>query len=97
MLEEDPALDRTKEYTWTLCILRRLRNSIAKLLTTWDAFEANHGIYFDLDADGALQDCFRECFNQIRTDIAELGGLHMVLDQRIEALEKMASVVLLTL
>lgn len=52
-------------------------------------------MYFDLDADGALPDRFREYFNRIRQDVAELSGLHMVLDQRIETLEKMASVVCL--
>lgn len=86
-------MDRTKEYAWILGILRRLRNSLAKLITTFNAFETNHSVYFDLDADGALQDYFREHFNGIRKNAAELGALHMILEQRIETLEKMASLV----
>ena len=86
-------MKRTKEYTWVLCILRRLRNSLAKLISTWDAFDLNHSVYFDLDADGNLQDHFREHFSFIRKSTAELGALHMILDHRIETLEKMSSLV----
>lgn len=93
-LEDDPALKRTNEYTWILCILRRLRNSLAKLISTWNALEQNHIVYFDLDADGTLQDHFREHVSIIRKNTAELGALHMILEHRIETLKKMSSLVI---
>lgn len=91
-LEDDPNLERTKEYTWVLGILRRLRNLLAKLVTTWNAFEMNHSIYFDLYKSGVLYDNFRERFYHIQGRIAELQALHMILEQRIETMEKMASI-----
>ncbi|KAE8379714.1 hypothetical protein BDV26DRAFT_303422 [Aspergillus bertholletiae] len=91
-LEDEPSLSKTKEYTWILSTLRRLRNSLARLLATWAAFDMNNSVYFNLDADGALYDKFRECFHHIRQSTAELATLQMVLEQRIEMLEKMSGV-----
>ncbi|OKL58646.1 hypothetical protein UA08_06143 [Talaromyces atroroseus] len=90
-LEDDPNLERTKEYTWILGILRRLENSLAKLLATWNAFEMNHRIYFDLDKSGILYDNFRQRFYHIQERTDELQALHMVMEQRIETLEKLSS------
>lgn len=92
-LEDDPNLDRTKEYTWVLGILRRLRNSLATLVATWNAFDMNHSIYFDLDTPGNLYDHFRQHFYEVHGYMAELRALYMVIEQRIEILEKMSSVV----
>lgn len=92
-LEDDPNLERTKEYTWVLAILRRLRNLLAKLVATWNAFEMNHSIYFDLDKSGILYDNFRQRFYHIQGRMAELQALHMVMEQRIETLEKLSSTV----
>ncbi|KAB8276290.1 hypothetical protein BDV30DRAFT_235745 [Aspergillus minisclerotigenes] len=91
-LEDEPSLLKTKEYTWILCTLRRLRNSLARLIATWAAFDMNNSVYFNLDTDGALYDKFRECFQQIRQSTAELATQQMVLEQRIEMLEKMSGV-----
>ncbi|KAB8225606.1 hypothetical protein BDV33DRAFT_231018 [Aspergillus novoparasiticus] len=91
-LEDEPSLLKTKEYTWILCTLRRLRNSLARLIATWTAFDINNSVYFNLDTDGALYDKFRECFQQIRQSTAELATQQMVLEQRIEMLEKMSGV-----
>ena len=92
-LENDPSLQKTKDFTWTLCSLRRLRNSLARLIAAWVAFDRNHSVYFDLNSDGALAAKFRECFLSLRQSMAELGSLQMVLEQRIETMEKMSSVV----
>ncbi|KMK59344.1 hypothetical protein Y699_00545 [Aspergillus fumigatus Z5] len=88
-------LDRhkTKEYTWILCILRRLRNGLAQAIAAPIAFDNNNTVYFDLDADGHLQDKFRECFSHVRQHTAELEALRMILEQRIEIMEKMSGVV----
>ncbi|RLM00287.1 hypothetical protein CFD26_103580 [Aspergillus turcosus] len=89
-LENDPTLKKTKEYTWILCTLRRLRNGLARVIAALIAFDNNNTVYFDLDADGPLQDKFRECFTQVRQDTAELEALRMILEQRIEIMEKMS-------
>ncbi|THC98636.1 hypothetical protein EYZ11_001914 [Aspergillus tanneri] len=94
-LEDDPSLQKTKEFTWILCTLRRLRNSLARLIASWAAFDRNNSVYFDLDSDGALAAKFRECFFSVRQSTAELNTLQMVLEQRIETMEKMASVLYL--
>ncbi|PIG87092.1 hypothetical protein AARAC_004323 [Aspergillus arachidicola] len=91
-LEDEPSLSKTKEYTWILCTLRRLRNSLARLIATWTAFDVNNSVYFNLETDGALYDKFRECFHQVRQSTAELATLQMILEQRIEMLEKMSGV-----
>lgn len=93
LLEEDPSLGKTKEYTWMLVSLRQLRNLLARVIATLTSFEANHSIYFDLESEGLLYDRFRECFNQIRQSAAELATARMVLEQRIETLEKISDVV----
>lgn len=92
-LENDPTLKKTKEYTWILCTLRRLRNGLARVIAALIAFDSNNTVYFDLDADGPLQDKFRECFTQVRQDTAELEALRMILEQRIEIMEKMSGAV----
>ncbi|EDP51441.1 hypothetical protein V8F44DRAFT_654859 [Aspergillus fumigatus] len=92
-LEHDPTLKKTKEYTWILCILRRLRNGLAQAIAALIAFDNNNTVYFDLDADGHLQDKFRECFSHVRQHTAELEALRMILEQRIEIMEKMSGVV----
>ncbi|KAF7593464.1 hypothetical protein BBP40_011470 [Aspergillus hancockii] len=89
-LEDEPSLRKTEEYAWTLGTLRRLRNSLARLIATWSAFDMNNSVYFDLDADGSLYDKIRECFYQIHQLNAELTLLQMVLTQQIEMLEKMS-------
>ncbi|KAL2872393.1 uncharacterized protein BJX67DRAFT_376215 [Aspergillus lucknowensis] len=91
-LEEDPSLNRTKEYTWILGTLRRLRNLLSRVISTVVSFDANNGAYFDLEAQGALYDRFRECLGQVRQNTAELAAIRMVLEQRIETLEKMSDV-----
>lgn len=91
-LEHDPTLKKTKEYTWILCILRRLRNGLAQAIAALIAFDNNNTVYFDLDADGHLQDKFRECFSHVRQHTAELEALRMILEQRIEIMEKMSGV-----
>ncbi|KAF4264514.1 hypothetical protein CNMCM8812_008069 [Aspergillus fumigatus] len=91
-LEHDPTLKKTKEYTWILCILRRLRNGLAQAIAAPIAFDNNNTVYFDLDADGHLQDKFRECFSHVRQHTAELEALRMILEQRIEIMEKMSGV-----
>jgi hypothetical protein len=92
-LENDPTLKKTKEYTWILCTLRRLRNGLARVIAALIAFDNNNTVYFDLDADGPLQDKFRHYFTQVRQDTAELEALRMILEQRIETMEKMSGVV----
>lgn len=92
-MEDDPSLRKTKEYTWILVTLRRLRNLLARVVATLVSFDANNSVYFDLEAEGALYDRFRECFDQVRQLTAELATIRMVLEQRIEALEKMSDVV----
>lgn len=84
---------KTKEYTWILVTLRRLRNLLARVIATLVSFDANNCVYFDLEAEGALYDRFRECFDQVRQLTAELASTRMVLEQRIETLEKMSDVV----
>ncbi|KAJ5635709.1 tumor suppressor protein LOH1CR12 [Penicillium longicatenatum] len=91
-LEDDPSLKKTKEYTWTLGTLRRLRNLLARVIATLVSFQANSGVYFDLETEGALYDRFRECFDQVRQFTAELATVRMVLEQQIETLEKMSDV-----
>lgn len=86
-------MKKTKEYTWILCILRRLRNGLAQAIAALIAFDNNNTVYFDLDADGHLQDKFRECFSHVRQHTAELEALRMILEQRIEIMEKMSGVV----
>lgn len=53
----------------------------------------NNGAYFDLEAEGALYDRFRECFDQVRQFTAKLATIRVVLEQQIETLEKMSDVV----
>ncbi|RAK96984.1 uncharacterized protein BO80DRAFT_428651 [Aspergillus ibericus CBS 121593] len=89
-IEKDPGLERTKQRTWTLSILRRLRNSLAKLIAAWHAFDTEQSSCFDLDTPGALADKFREKFSLMRGKMAELRALHMTLEQRIESLEKLS-------
>lgn len=84
---------KTKDYTWILGTLRRLRNLLARVIATLVSFDANNGVYFDLEAEGALYDQFRECFYQVRQFTTELATVRMVLDQQIETLEKMSDVV----
>jgi hypothetical protein len=96
-LEDDSELKKTKANTWTLAILRRLRNSLTKFLITWESFDTNQSSYFELDAVGTLYDNFRECYSNIKKNIAELRAVQMVLEQRIESLEKMSTVVLTTI
>ena len=84
---------KTKEYTWILGTLRRLRNLLARVIATLISFDANNGVYFDLEVEGALYEQFRECFDQVRQFTAELSTVRMVLEQRIETLEKMSDVV----
>ncbi|KGO61614.1 tumor suppressor protein, LOH1CR12 [Penicillium expansum] len=91
-LEDDPSLRKTKEYTWILGTLRRLRNLLARVIATLVSFDANNGVYFELEAEGALYDRFRECFYQVRQFTAELATVQMILDQQIETLEKMSDV-----
>ncbi|KAF7158588.1 hypothetical protein CNMCM5623_003648 [Aspergillus felis] len=91
-LENDPTLKKTKDYTWILCILRRLRNGLARVIAALIAFDNNNTVYFDLDADGPLQGKFRECFSQVRQHTAELEALRMILEQRMEIMEKMSGV-----
>lgn len=92
-LEDDPSLKKTKDYTWTLGTLRRLRNLLARVIATLVSFHANNGVYFDLETEGALYDRFRGCFDQVRQFTAELATVRMVLEQQIETLEKMSDVV----
>ncbi|PYI12004.1 hypothetical protein BO78DRAFT_64141 [Aspergillus sclerotiicarbonarius CBS 121057] len=92
-IEKDPGLEQTKRRTWILCILRRLRNSLAKLITAWHAFDSEQSSCFDLDTPGALADKFREKFSLMRGKMAELRALHMTFEQRIESLEKMSDAV----
>ncbi|KAJ5396514.1 tumor suppressor protein LOH1CR12 [Penicillium cosmopolitanum] len=91
-LEDDPSLRKTKEYTWILVTLRRLRNLLARVIATLVSFDTNNSVYFDLQAEGALYDRFRECFDQVRQLTAELASTRMILEQRIETLEKMSDV-----
>lgn len=84
---------KTKEYTWILVTLRRLRNLLARVIATLVSFDTNNSVYFDLQAEGALYDRFRECFDQVRQLTAELASTRMILEQRIETLEKMSDVV----
>lgn len=92
-LEEDPSLEKTKEYTWILVSLRQLRNLLARVIASLVSFEANNSMYFDLESDGLLYNRFRECFDQIRQYTAELVTIHLVIEQRIETLEKTSDVV----
>ncbi|KAL4944695.1 hypothetical protein BDV06DRAFT_220095 [Aspergillus oleicola] len=91
-LEEDPSLRKTKEYTWILNTLRRLRNLLSRVIATLISFDTNSGVYFGLESEGALYDRFRDYFDQVRQSTAELATAHMVLEQRIEALEKLSDV-----
>ncbi|KAL4867253.1 hypothetical protein BDV12DRAFT_210023 [Aspergillus spectabilis] len=91
-LEEDPSLRKTKEYTWILNTLRRLRNLLSRVVATLISFDANNGVYFGLESEGALYDRFRDYFDQVRQSTAELATARMVLEQRIEALEKLSDV-----
>ena len=92
-LEEDPSLRKTKEYTWVLNTLRRLRNLLSRVIATLISFDANNAVYFGLESEGALYDRFRDYFDQVRQSTAELATVRMVLEQRIEALEKLSDVV----
>ncbi|KAL4889883.1 hypothetical protein BDV59DRAFT_185683 [Aspergillus ambiguus] len=83
-------LERAKQRTWTLSVLRRLRNSLEKLITVWQAFESDQSSVFELDLPGNLHDKFRERFSHMRGKIAELRILFMTISQRIEGYEKMA-------
>ncbi|KAL4790465.1 hypothetical protein BDV19DRAFT_333867 [Aspergillus venezuelensis] len=91
-LEDDPSLTKTKEYTWMLNTLRRLRNLLSRVIATLISFDANNGVYFDLESEGPLYDRFRDCFDQLRQSTAALANARMVLEQRIEALEKLSDV-----
>ncbi|KAJ5711067.1 tumor suppressor protein LOH1CR12 [Penicillium malachiteum] len=91
-LEDDPSLKKTKEYTWILGSLRKLRNVLARVIATLVSFDANNSVYFDLETEGALYDRFRECFDQLRQFTAELTTIRMILEQQIETLEKMSDV-----
>ncbi|KAL3430070.1 hypothetical protein BDV09DRAFT_199993 [Aspergillus tetrazonus] len=91
-LEEDPSLRKTKEFTWILSTLRRLRNLHSRVIATLISFDANNAVYFGLESEGALYDRFRDCFDQVRQSTAELATVRMVLEQRIEALEKLSDV-----
>jgi hypothetical protein len=66
---------------------------LARVIATLVSFETNNNIYFDLELEGLLYDRFRECFDQIRQYTAELVTMRMVLEQRIETLEKISDVV----
>ncbi|KAI9370227.1 hypothetical protein BJX61DRAFT_544848 [Aspergillus egyptiacus] len=91
-LEDEPSLRKTKEYTWILGTLRRLRNLLARVIATLVSFDDNNAVYFDLDSEGLLFDQFRDCFDQVRQYTAELATVRMVLEQHIEMLEKMSDV-----
>lgn len=56
-------------------------------------FDTNHSVYFNLEEPGTLYENFRDKFYQIHGYIAELKALHMIIEQRIETLEKMSDVV----
>ncbi|PWY75527.1 hypothetical protein BO70DRAFT_98568 [Aspergillus heteromorphus CBS 117.55] len=71
-VEKGLGLERTKQRTWTLGILRRLRNSLAKLITAWHAFDSEQSSCLDLDAAGALPDRFREKFSQMRGKVSDV-------------------------
>lgn len=92
-LEEDPSLKKTKESTWLLVSLRQLRNLLARVIEALTSFDTNDGVYFDLESEGPLYDRFRGSFNRVRQCIVELATMRMVLEQRIQALEKISDVV----
>ncbi|KAL4969433.1 uncharacterized protein BDV14DRAFT_165932 [Aspergillus stella-maris] len=91
-LEDDPSLTKTKEYTWLLNTLRRLRNLLSRVIATLISFDANNGVYFDLESEGLLYNRFRDHFDQVRQSAATLAAARMILEQRIEALEKLSDV-----
>lgn len=94
-LEEDPNLRRTKESTWILVSLRQLRNLLSRVIETLRSFDAENSVYFDFESEGPLQDRFRESFDRVRQSTIELATIYMILEQRIQALEKVSDVVCL--
>jgi hypothetical protein len=81
-------MERTKQRTWTIGALRRLRNALGTLIAVWHNFEAEQKGYFDLGTEGPLFAKFRELFLHIGGTVTELKMLHLTLEQRIETLEK---------
>ncbi|GES59948.1 tumor suppressor protein, LOH1CR12 [Aspergillus terreus] len=87
-VDDDPVMERTKQRTWTIGALRRLRNALGTLIAVWHGFEAEQKGYFDLGTEGPLFAKFRELFSHIGETVTELKMLHLTLEQRIETLEK---------
>ena len=79
-LEDDSELRKTKANTWTLGILRGLRNSLTKflmtwVLMTWESFDTDQSTSFDLDAVGTPYNNFRESYSHIKRNIVELRAV----------------------
>ncbi|KAI9878373.1 MAG: hypothetical protein M1830_001078 [Pleopsidium flavum] len=89
---DDHSFSRTKEYTWTVQILRLFHNSLVKLIESWENFEAGEIRYFDVEDNERLQTIWRKEFlASIRKDVTELRSLRRSLQQRIEMFDTMMS------
>ncbi|KAI9875145.1 MAG: hypothetical protein M1830_008824 [Pleopsidium flavum] len=81
---DDNRFTRTKEYSWTVQVLRLFHNSLVKLLESWESFQAGEVQYFRVKDNDDLDKLWRSYLASIEEDITELRFLRRSLQQRIE-------------
>jgi len=86
---DDGKFTRTKEYTWTVQVLRLLHNSLIKLLESWYSFQSGEIRYFRVRENDDLDKRCRSHLARIDKEIAELRSLRRSIQQRIEVFDNM--------
>ncbi|KAH0547759.1 hypothetical protein FGG08_000016 [Glutinoglossum americanum] len=83
---DDSNISQTKDYTWTLQVLRLLFNALTKTIEAWECFERDDTRYFNA-TEFNLQ--WASYFGDIRRNMKQLRDLRMSLQQKMESFENM--------
>ncbi|MCJ1291921.1 hypothetical protein MMC34_003470 [Xylographa carneopallida] len=90
-LSDDIKINRTREYTSTVELLRLLCNAITKTIESWERSEAGELLYFLVDEQTTLQKKWDGYVADIMKDSNELRSLRTTLRQKIETFDNMKS------
>ena len=88
-LSDDPKLNWTRDYTFTLELLRLLHNAIIKIIESWERFEDGELQYFDVEEQGIRRRTWDGYLTDIVKDSNELRSLRTTLRQKIETFDNM--------
>ena len=90
-LIDDPQFSLTREYKWTVELIRLLHNSLVKIIESWENFDSTEARCFETTEHSTLRERWDSYLSSIDKDTAELRFFRTSLQQRIEMFDKMKS------